>query len=105
MKKTTKSHLVEGVLVGAALGVAAGLLFAPKAGKKIRGDIRNRAADFYKHISPQLKKLKNMTGAQYKAFMKTAVKAYAKAKKLSGKEAADLSKYAQQFWKHFVKHF
>ena len=92
-------------MLGAALGVAAGILFAPKSGKKLRKDIRDRAADFYTSVAPKLKQLKNMSEAQYTAFMKTAVTGYAKAKKLSKAEAKELSGYAENFWKHFKKHF
>ena len=103
--KKTKSHLLEGALVGAALGIAAGLLFAPKAGKKLRGDIQNRAADFYKYIAPKVKQLKKMSEAQYKQFIKTAVANYGKVRKLSKAETKELMGYAENFWKHFKKHF
>ena len=103
--KKVKSRLVGGVLLGAALGVAAGMLLAPKTGKKLRKDIRDRAADFYASIAPQLRRLKNMSESQYKAFMKRAVAGYSKAEKLSIDEAKDLARHAQEFWKHFKKHF
>ena len=103
--KKIGSKLLEGALLGAALGVAAGMLFAPKSGKKLRGDIRDRAADFYKFVSPKLKQLKNMSESQYKAFMKTAIRGYSKAKKLSADESGELARHAQEFWKHFRKHF
>ncbi len=103
--KKIKSRLLEGALLGAALGVAAGMLFAPKSGKKLRGDIRTRAADFYTSVLPKLKQLKNMSESQYNAFMKTAVAGYGKAKKLSMRETKELAKHAQEFWKHFKKHF
>ena len=103
--KKIKSRLLEGALVGAALGVAAGMLFAPKSGKKLRKDIGGTVAGFHKYISPKIKQLKNMSESQYKAFMKTAVGGYSKAKKLSRVEAHELARYAQEFWKHFKKHF
>lgn len=103
--KNKKSRLLEGALIGAALGVAAGMLFAPESGKKLRKDIRAKFADFQKYISPKIKELREMSESQYSAFMKTAVAGYAKAKKLSAEEASELGRYAQEFWKHFVKHF
>ncbi|MEK7507914.1 MAG: YtxH domain-containing protein [Patescibacteria group bacterium] len=103
--KNTKSNLLGGALVGAVLGVAAGMLLAPKSGKKLRKDIGGRVADFHKYISPKIKLLKNMSEAQYKAFMKTAIGGYSKAKKLSAEEAKELAGYAQEFWKHLKRHF
>ncbi len=103
--KKVKSRLVEGALVGAALGVAVGMLFAPKSGKKLRKDIADRAEDFYKYISPKLKQIKNMSEEQYKTFMKTAIEGYAKARNLSTQEVQELGGYAQEFWKNFRKHF
>lgn len=105
MKQSTTVKIVEGVLAGAALGVAAGMLLAPKAGEKIRKDIKNMAADVYKTAAPKLKKMKKIGEAEYKAFMSNAAKTYGKAKKLSEKEIAALSKEAQDSWKHLRKHF
>lgn len=96
---------MEGALVGAALGVAAGMLFAPKSGKKLRKDIGGRVADFHKYISPKIKQFKNMSESQYKTFIKNAIAGYSKARKLSNVEARELAGYAEKFWKHFKKHF
>ena len=103
--KKVKSRLLEGALVGAALGVAAGMFFAPSSGKKLRKDMQKTAANFHKYISPKIKQIKNMSEAQYKTFMKTAVDGYAKTQKLSKEEMGELVGYAQEFWKHFKKHF
>ena len=103
--KKKKSKLLGGALIGAALGVAAGMLLAPKSGKKLRKDIRDQAAGFYKSVYPKLKQLKNMSESQYKSFMKSAVEAYGKAQKLSAKEAKELTEYVQGFWEQFKKHF
>jgi len=103
--KNAKSGLLGGALVGAALGVAAGMLLAPKSGKKLRKDISGRIADFHKYISPKIKQLENMSEAQYKAFMKNAIAGYSRARKLSVAEAKELSGYAQKFWTHFKKNF
>ena len=103
--KKGKSKLLEGALIGAALGVAAGMLFAPKAGKKLRKDLQNRATDFQKFIAPKIKEVAKMSEEQYRAFMTNAVKTYAKARKLSVAEIKELTDYVQEFWKHFKKHF
>lgn len=105
MKQNTTVKILEGVLAGAALGVAAGMLLAPKPGKKLRKDIHDMAADIYKRAAPKLKKMKKLGEAEYKAFMDSAAKTYGKAKKLSEKEIAALRKEARGSWKHLSKHF
>jgi gas vesicle protein len=104
-KNKSKSSLLGGALVGAALGVAAGMFFAPKSGKKLRKDVQNQVADFQKFISPKIKGIKKMSDVQYKTFIKTAIIQYSKLRKLSAKDAKELAGYAQEFWKHFKKHF
>lgn len=98
------SKMLEGVLLGAVLGIATGLFVNSKAGKAAGEDVKKRAADFYKYITPKLKKAKKMGEAEFKAFVKDAVRAYSKNKKLTEVEAKHLLKEAQTSWKHFAKH-
>ena len=42
----TKVHFFKGLLVGGALGALAGILFAPKSGKKLRSDIKEKGSEF-----------------------------------------------------------
>ena len=42
---TGQSKLVTGLIAGAAVGAAAGLLFAPRPGKETRGIVANRTSD------------------------------------------------------------
>ncbi|MDB4868909.1 MAG: YtxH protein [Cohnella sp.] len=50
-EKTTntgsKGGLLKGAIIGGAVGAAAGLLFAPKAGHKLREDLKNRYSDVH----------------------------------------------------------
>ena len=104
MKKNDAVKLLEGALAGAALGALAGLMLAPESGKKLRKDIKSRAADFYKYLAPQLKKVKKMGEAEYKTAVKKAMAGYSKAKKISAQEVKDLTKEAQSSWKELKKH-
>ncbi|WP_052475992.1 YtxH domain-containing protein [Cohnella kolymensis] len=40
-----KGGMLKGVLIGGAIGAAAGMLFAPKPGRELRGDIKMRYMD------------------------------------------------------------
>jgi gas vesicle protein len=99
---------LEGAVAGIALGVAANMFLATKKGKEVQKDviksIEEITADFYKYISPKIKKIEKMGEKEYKEFMKNAAGQYAKAKKLSVDMAKQLVKESQQSWKHFSKH-
>jgi gas vesicle protein len=41
----SKGGLTKGVLIGGIIGAAAGLLFAPKPGRELRSDLKNRYRD------------------------------------------------------------
>lgn len=41
-------HLVMGLFIGCALGVLAGIFFAPKPGKELRSDIKKKGKDVLK---------------------------------------------------------
>lgn len=41
-------YFVKGLIVGGITGALAGLLFAPKSGKKLRADIKEKGADVLK---------------------------------------------------------
>jgi len=41
-------HLFMGLLIGSALGALAGILFAPKPGKELRSDIKEKGKDVLK---------------------------------------------------------
>ncbi len=96
--------MMEGVVAGAVLAVAAGIFLTSKAGKAVQKDMRAKAAEFYKSVSPKLKKMKKMGEKEYKLFMKNAAAQYARAKKMTEKEAAELMKDAQSSWSHLARH-
>ena len=96
--------MLEGAIAGLALGVAASMFMASKKGKELKNNIADVSADFYKYISPKIKKAQKMGEKEYKEFMKNSVAQYAKAKKISEKMAKDLVKEAQSTWKHISKH-
>lgn len=104
MAKSNTIKFLEGAVAGVALGVAASMFLASKKGKELKKDIKDVTADFYKYISPKVKKIGKMGEDEYKKFMKNAAEQYSKTKKISEDIAKDLVKDAQQSWKHFSKH-
>lgn len=74
MKAKTKMNLVEGALVGAALGIAAGIVLAPESGKKFRTDIKKKSAEFHAHLAPHIKRIKALGETEYNAFVQQAMK-------------------------------
>lgn len=104
MAKDNSIKIIGGAVAALALGVAAAMFLNTKKGKALKKDIANVTADFYKHISPKIKKIEKMGEKEYKMFMKGAAEQYIKTKKLSGAIANDLIKDAQTSWKHFSKH-
>ncbi|MCR4328906.1 MAG: YtxH domain-containing protein [Patescibacteria group bacterium] len=102
MKKNGEMML-GGALVGAVLGVAAGVLLAPESGKKMRRDIRKLSGDFYRYLAPQIKRLKKVSETQYHAFVTEGVKKYADAKKLSLAEVKIIASEAKRSWGHMKK--
>ena len=104
MAKGNTSKFLAGAVAGVALGVAANIFLATKKGKELKSDITDMVADFYKFISPKIKKIEKMGEKEYKEFMKNATAQYAKTKKISEEMANDLAKNVQQSWKHFSKH-
>lgn len=91
---------LAGGLIGAALGVGAGLLAESNFGKKMGKEAKHLSADFYKFMVPQVKKVKKMGEAEYKKFVAEAMKRYGKDKKLSEAEGKRLLREAQGSWKH-----
>ncbi len=47
MLKTFNSNLFYGLLAGGAAGILAGLFFAPKSGKELRSDLKDKGATLY----------------------------------------------------------
>ncbi len=102
-KKTTMKA-VEGRLVSAALGIAAGIALIPSSGKKFGSDVQKKSAQFHAYLAPRAKKLKKIGKESYDLFVTDSAKKFAKAKRLSEKEGTALATHAKKSWKHIAKH-
>lgn len=102
--KVNKTSLLEGAIIGTALGVAAGLFLGSKKGKKLQKDIKDKAAGFYAYVAPKLKKMKKLGEKEYAAFIEGAVRNYSKAKKFTATETKLLMIEAKKAWRHLKRH-
>ncbi len=80
-----------GILIGAAAGVVAGLLTAPKSGKETRKDIKNKATELKGAAERKLKDAHTELGKLSDQAMKMASELKGKA----GDELSDLSQKAE----------
>ena len=60
MAKNNTVKVLAGAVAGIALGVAATMFLDSKKGKELKKDITKTTADFYKYISPKIKKIEKM---------------------------------------------
>ena len=104
MAKGNASKFLEGAVAGVALSVAASMFLASRKGGEFKVTITDVIADFYKSISPKVKKIKKMGEKEYKEFMKNAVGKYTKTKMISDDMTKELAKDVEQSWKHFSKY-
>jgi gas vesicle protein len=79
--KNSKLKMVRSGLVGAAIGVAAGIVLAPESGKKFRSDIKKKSVDIKAYLKPKLKKLEKKGKKEYTLFVKNIKKTSKKVKK------------------------
>ena len=102
------SKFLEGAVAGLALGVVASMILATKKGKALQKNVAKNLDDimteFYKYISPKIKKIEKMGEKEYKEFMKNSAAQYAKTKKMSEDMTKQMIKESQQSWKHFSRH-
>jgi len=83
----SKSKIALGVIVGAAAGVVAGLLTAPKSGKETRADVARKArelkddaADKYDQMKDKASEVADKAGAVADDYKERTVRAWGSAK-------------------------
>lgn len=103
MKKNNTIKVIKGGLIGAALGIAAGIILAPESGKKFRSDIKKKSAEFHAYLAPRFKKMKKVGEKEYDSLINRAVESYSKTKHLSEQEGKDLIAQAKKSWEHIKK--
>lgn len=103
-----KGKLLEGALIGAVLGVAAGMFLASETGKKLEKkagkNIKKLSGEFYHYIASQAKKLKHVGQVEFNNLVQDGAKKFAKAKNLSLAEEKVLVAEAKRAWGNIKKH-
>ncbi|MDP2668230.1 MAG: YtxH domain-containing protein [bacterium] len=103
-----KGKLIEGALIGAVLGVAAGMFLMSETGKKLEKkagkNIKKLSGEFYRYIASEAKKLKHVGQAEFNSLVQEGAKRFAKAKKLSLAEEKILVAGAKRSWHQLKKH-
>ena len=84
----TQDHLLVGLLIGSALGALAGILFAPKSGRELRSEIREKrnailkdAKDIYADASAKAKEIMEEATHQAMELKKDADRHFSEAHK------------------------
>ncbi len=79
-----ENNFLKGLVIGGFLGLAAGLLFAPKSGKETRADICNRTEELLKAANEE-----------YEKGLKKTSQLYDSVKAQAGKFKADVSEFTE----------
>ena len=85
-------YTVIGLLVGAAAGAIAALLFAPKSGKEMRAEIKKAIIEISEKTEEQAKKIKNITKEKYAEVIDTVIDGYKKARDFTQREIEIIKK-------------
>ena len=78
--------------VGAAIGGALGVLFAPQSGKETREDIKKALNDAKKEIGEKANQIQDLTLTQYQKIVDEVVNQYTTIKNLGNKKVAKIKK-------------
>ncbi|HEY1074576.1 MAG TPA: YtxH domain-containing protein [Patescibacteria group bacterium] len=91
-----RGSMMGAALLGAALGAAAGLLFAPKSGKETRQDLTDLMGRMSNEIGDRTSKLREVTKSAYNEIVDVVVKQYQEAKEITTEQAAKLREELRQ---------
>lgn len=97
------SHLGAGMLIGAAVGVAAAVFLQSKKGKELTKDLQKKIAALQKKISRELEDVQEMTKEGYEELVDRIVEYYVKTKDIAKKEIPEVKKSLMGSWKTVEK--
>lgn len=90
------SDLFKGLFIGGLIGIALGLLFAPKSGKETREDITRRANEMLAKAKEEYEKAAGKSKLAYEASLKNLQNLNMSAKEKAGEIGNKVSEAVQQ---------
>jgi gas vesicle protein len=97
--KKRSSHLGAGVLVGAAIGVAAATFLQSKKGKAFTKDLQKKTMALQKKVAMELQKAGVMSEKKYQELVDKVVAYYVKTKDIAKSEIPEVKKVLLAHWK------
>ncbi len=97
--KKGSSHIGAGMLIGAAIGVAAATFLQSKQGKVLTKDLMKKTNALQKKINAELKKAGNITKENYEQLVDKVIAYYVKSKDIAQKEIPEVRKTLLSTWK------
>ena len=94
---------LKGLLAGAAVGTAAGVMLAPKSGKETREDVKKFLLNARKEVERKFKEAKNMTQKEYEKIVDSVVKEGSKTVKIAKRDLGALKKNLIKEYKDIKK--
>ena len=98
-----KSHLGSGLMLGAAIAVAAAAFLQTKRGKEVKKDIEKKLGSIQKKLKVELKKAKAMTKEGYEELVDNVIDYYVKTKDVAKAEVPGVKKELMKSWKTIEK--
>ena len=97
--ESQEGHFFRGLLIGVALGALAGIFFAPKSGKELRSDIKEKGSEVLKDA----KNIYTDANTKAKEIIEEAKHRAEELKKEADRYLSESRQKAKEFWAHAEK--
>jgi gas vesicle protein len=101
--KSNSTVMGAGLVVGAVLGVAAGLFLQSKKGKDMAKDLEKKTTALQTKITKELGKVTDMTKEKYEEVVDSIMDYYVKSKDIAKTEVPEIRAFLMKRWSHIEK--